>query len=308
MARFGAFGNVMPVLANEVELKTTAYADRAFDLASHAWANEMGTCLKHRVVFGQPVSVHNPSWHEFAVDPSYFSLLKDWPFAGWTDFMLKQVQVGSIGTARAIIDSVPQPKTPTYNARAYARRNQLLIDLRRFNQPVIDEEPGYDMGGTDSAWNSQTPETMRRTIWTAATAGAYTLWGSTATYETGDPLPRMKASATPSYLRVLHDVMSGLPYTAMEPHNEWVTPGNITLNGEPWRTTFALAKPGEVYLVYALNGGSGTVSLAPGRYSAVRVDPRDGTRIDLGTASGGRVEFSFTEGDWAVLYRRIGNP
>ncbi len=39
----------------------------------------------------------NPSWHEFAVHPSYFTLLRDWPFAGWTDFILKQVQMGSIG-------------------------------------------------------------------------------------------------------------------------------------------------------------------------------------------------------------------
>ncbi len=97
MARLGAFGNVMPVLANEVELKTTDYKDPAFDLKSHAWANEMGSFLRSRVVFGQPVSVHNPSWHEFAVHPSYFTLLRDWPFAGWTDFILKQVQMGSIG-------------------------------------------------------------------------------------------------------------------------------------------------------------------------------------------------------------------
>jgi len=79
MARLGAFGNVMPVLANEVELKTTNYQDPAFDLRSHAWTNEMGSFLKSRAVFGQPVSVHNPSWHEFAVNPSYFTLLRDWP-------------------------------------------------------------------------------------------------------------------------------------------------------------------------------------------------------------------------------------
>jgi hypothetical protein len=157
MSRIGAFGNVMPVLGNEIELKTTAYKDRAFDLKSHAWANEMGTLLKSLSVFDQPVSVHNPSWHEFAVNPSYFTLLKDWPFASWTDFVLKQVQVGSIGTASAMSDAAAQPKTPTYNERAYARRNQLLVDLRRFGQPLIDEEPGYDMGGTASAWIRRPP-------------------------------------------------------------------------------------------------------------------------------------------------------
>jgi CubicO group peptidase (beta-lactamase class C family) len=302
MARLGAFSNVMPVLANEVELKTTDYKDSAFDLQSHAWANEMGAFLKSRVVFGQPVAVHNPSWHEFAVDPSYFTLLRGWPFAGWTDFVLKQVQMGSIGTAKAMTDATAQPKTPTYNERTYARRNQLLIDLRRFGQPVIDEEPGYDMGGTASAWNSQTPERMRPTFWTATTAGAYTVWGGASVYETGDPLPKMKDSVTPRYLRVLHDVMADLPYARMEPHNEIVTPGEVILDGEAWRTNFALARSGAVYLIYSLHGGSGTATLVPGQYSAVRVDPRDGTRTELGTAAGGTVNFSLPPGDWVLIY------
>src|SRR5262249_47606744 len=139
------------------------------------------------------------------------------------------------------------------------------------------EEPGYDMGGTASAWNSQTPDTMRRTIWTAAVAGAYTMWGSTATYETGDPLPQMKASPTPPFLRVLHDVMAGLPYQEMEPQNSAVSASSVTLQGEPWRTAFALGKPGEAYLVYTLRGGVGAVGLPPGRYIASRIDPRNGT-------------------------------
>jgi len=160
------------------------------------------------------------------------------------------------------------------------------------------------MGGTASAWNSQNSDTMRRTIWTAAVAGAYTVWGSAATYETGDPLAEMKGSATPPYLRVLHKVMTSLPYVDMEPHNECVTPINVTLDGAEWRTSFALAKPGEACLVYTLSGGRGTVTLAPGRYSAVRLDPRDGTTTDLGSASGGTVGFSLPEGDWVLIYRR----
>jgi hypothetical protein len=304
MSRLGAYGNVMPVLGNEIELKTTNYKDPAFDLKSHAWANELGTFLKSRVVFGQPVSVHNPCWHNFAVNPSYFTLLKDWPFAAWTDFILKQAQVGCIGVASAMSDFVPQPQEVIYNERSYARHNQVLIDLRRFNRPVINEEPAYDMG-SKSAYASQTPETMRPTFWTAATAGAYTVWGSMSVYETGDPLPKMKGSVTPRYLRVLHDVMTDLPYGKMEPLNESVPPANVVLDGEAWRTNFALAKPGEVYLVYSLGGGTGTATLAPGQYSAVRVDPRDGTRMKLGDAAGGTVTFSLPQGnDGVLVYRR----
>ncbi|MBM3334000.1 DUF5060 domain-containing protein, partial [Candidatus Sumerlaeota bacterium] len=247
MARIGAFSNVMPILGNEIELKTTNYKDKAYDLKSHAWANEMGAFLKSKAVFGQPVSVHNPCWHEIAVNPSHFTLLKEWPFAGWTDFILKQAQVGCIGAASAMDDSVPQPQATAYNERSYARHNQALIALRKFGQPVINEEPAYDMG-SKSAYASQTPETIRRTFWTAATAGAYAVWGSKATYVTGDPLPQMRGSATPQYLRVHHDVMVTMPYAEMEPHNECVTPANVMLDGEAWRTNFALAKPCEAYL------------------------------------------------------------
>lgn len=221
-------------------------------------------------------------------------------------------------------DSVPQPQEVIYNERSHARHNQVLIDLRRFNQPVINEEPAYDMG-SKSAYASQTPETMRPTFWTAATAGAYTIWGNKSTYVTGDPLPPIKESLTPQYMRVLHDVMVSLPYAQMEPQNECVTPANVTLDGSPhemtaagselpsrsaisrseaWRTSFALVKPGEVYLIYSLNGGTGTVTLAPGRYSAVRVDPRDGTTLDLGEVAGGAVGFSLPQSDWVLIYRR----
>ncbi len=130
------------------------------------------------------------------------------------------------------------------------------------------------------------------------------MWGSKSTYVTDDPLPVMKGSLTPQYMRVCHDVMVTLPYARMEPHNECVTPANVALDGDPWRTNFALAKAGEVYLVYSLHGGSGTVDLAPGHYSAVRIDPRDGTRTELGTVAGGTVGFSLPPGDWVLVYRR----
>jgi len=144
----------------------------------------------------------------------------------------------------------------------------------------------------------------RPTFWTAATAGAYSMWGSLSVYETGDPLAKMKVSATPAYLRVLHDVMADLPYRKMEPQNEIVTPADVTLDGEARRTNFALAQPGEVYLIYSLHGGTGAVTLAPGQYSAVRIDPRDGTRTELGEVAGGAIGFSLPQGDWVLVYRR----
>jgi hypothetical protein len=108
-------------------------------------------------------------------------------------------------------------------------------------------------------------------------------------------------------MRVHHDVMISLPYAQMEPHNECVTPAEVRIDGKAWRTNFALAKPGEVYLVYSLAGGTGTATLAPGQYSVVRVDPRDGTRTELGMVTGGTVGFSLPQGkDWVLIYRRTG--
>ena len=131
------------------------------------------------------------------------------------------------------------------------------------------------------------------------------MWGSTATYETGDPLPKMRQSATPPYLRVLHDVLTGLPYQDMQPMNDAVAPADVVVDGQRWRTDFALGNPGETYLVYSLGGGVGKITLAAGRYTALRVDPRDGTKTDLGVVAGGVVDFSLPPGDWVLVCRRV---
>ncbi|MFQ5906501.1 MAG: DUF5060 domain-containing protein, partial [bacterium] len=220
MARFGAYANVMPVLSNEVEQKYTN-RDGQYDLTSHAWANEMGTYLAELAVFGLPVAVHNPMETQNAIRPGFYTLLKDWPFT-WANFMLRQAQVAALSTAPELSDDIPEQKTPVYNVRGYSSHNQLLIDLRRFGVPVINEEPGYEMAGRSAnpdskrvnlmPWNSQTSETLIPTFWTAITAGAYAMWGHAATYEMDDPFEGMQKSLTPGYLKILHDFVADLPY------------------------------------------------------------------------------------------------
>lgn len=265
MARFGAFANVMPVLANEVEQKSNDRNVARYDLASHEWANRMGGLLKSLAAFGVPVTVHNPMETRTARNPGFFTLLLDWPFR-WADYQLRQMQVGAVGGAVAIRDDVSEPNDPVYHARSFARHNQLLIDLRRFGVPVINEEPGYEMEGTHP-WNSQTANSVRQTFWTAAAAGAYAMWGNPATYETGDPLPEMKRSRAPGYLKVLAEIMEGIPYWEMEPMNEIVNPNAEVVEGEAYRTNFALGKAGAVYLIYSRLGGRLTVKLPPGQYA-----------------------------------------
>lgn len=269
MARFGAFANVMPVLSNEVEQKSSDRSSSRYDLTSHAWADRFGGLLKSLAVFGVPVAVHNPMETREARSPGFFSLLTQWPFK-WADFQLRQMQVGALGAADTLEDHVAEPADPSYNARAFARQNELLIRLRRFGVPVINEEPGYEMEGT-RPWNSQSSSTVRQTFWTAAVAGAYAMWGNPATYETNNPLPEMQRSRVPGYMETLARVMESLPYWEMEPMNDLVAPNPEMINGMPYRTNFALAKPGSCYLVYSRVGGAINVKLPPGDYTLVTI-------------------------------------
>jgi hypothetical protein len=297
MARFGAYANVLPVLSNEVEQKFTDRRGQ-YDLASHTWANEMGTYLKELAVYGQPVTVHDPMETQNAVQPGFYTLLQDWPFP-WTDYMLRQAQVAALSMAPELSDDIPEQRIASYNLRGYARHNQLLIDLRRFGIPVINEEPGYEMEGRtafpDSTevnllpWNSQTPDTLIPTFWGAALAGGYVMWGNYATYWMRDPLPGIQRSPTPAHLKILHDTMASLPYGEMEPANDLVSPAEEIVEGQGYRTNFCLAKEGEAYLVFSLNGGPVTVTLSGGAtYQVTQLDPRTGDKTDRGQMEGGR--------------------
>ncbi len=310
MARFGAYANVMPVLSNEVDQKFTERKGQ-YDLASHDWGNEMGTYMSELAVFGVPVAVHNPMETDNAINPGFYTLLQDWPFP-WTDFMLRQAQVAALSTAPALRDDIPEQKAPIYNVRGYSRHNQLFIDLRRFGIPMINEEPGYEMYGRSATpkngkinlrpWNSQTPDTLVPTFWTAVAAGGYVMWGHYDTYEMDDPLPGMKRSPTPEYLKILHDFVTELPYWEMEPMNDLVSPNDEIVEGKPYRMNFCLAKPGKIYLIFSLNGGTLKVNLASGNtYKVTQMDPRTGERSDLGEVAGGEQSISVSGKEQVLL-------
>jgi len=309
MARFGAYANVMPVLANEVELKYSERRKPHYDLRSHEWANRLGILLKELAVFGVPVSVHNPMETYEASSPGFFALLKDWPFA-WTDFMLRQVQVGALGAVDAVADDVPEPEYGEWNARGYARHNQLLIDLRRYAIPVINEEPGYELGGKKS-WDGLASEAFLATAWTATVAGAYVMWGSPATYELENPFPELEQTVTPSNLRILSLVMSGLPFWEMEPRNDVVNGNPVVIDDQEYRSNFALAQPGRYYLIYSLDGGRVEVEVEPGVYQAKVVDLMssedyvDDPGVEQMTEDG-MLTYSLARGrQWVVVIRRV---
>jgi hypothetical protein len=248
-----------------------------------------------------------------AINPGFYTLLKDWPFP-WTDFMLRQAQVAALSTAPELSDDIPEQKAPIYNVRGYSRHNQLFIDLRRFGIPMINEEPGYEMYGHSATpqrdkinlrpWNSQTPDTLVPTFWTAVAAGGYVMWGHYSTYDMDDPLPGMKRSPTPGYLKILHDFVAALPYWEMEPANELVSPNKVEVEGKPYRMNFCLAKPGEIYLIFSLNGGNLTVDLASGSsYKAIQMDPRTGEKTDLGVIDSGKQAISLSGKEQVLLLK-----
>ncbi len=325
MARFGAYCNVFPVLSNEVDQKFSHRGGPAYDPRSYEWAAEMGRLMREKAVFGIPVTVHNPMENWNATNPGFYTLLLDWPFP-WADCMLRQMQVGALGLTERIADDVPEQTIPRgvpygdgerafpgfYNPRSFARHSAMLQSLRRFNVPVINEEPGYEMQGLHSegtthavgSWNSQTSESMLSTLWTATLAGAYTVWGNPETYQVDDPLPGMQNSVVPQYIRVLHDFVSRLPYWEMEPADDLVSPVEVIVEGEPYRTNFCLTKKGEVYLIYATYGRAGRISLAKGNtYRITRLNPRTGDTADLGETEGGDQYYTVPVGEWVLLYQ-----
>ncbi len=299
MARFGAYANVMPVLSNEVEHKWTVDDGKSaaqYDLRSQDWASETGPYLKQLAAFRVPVTVHNPMESFAASRPGFYTLLYDWPFP-WADYMLRQAQIGSLGAVPELRDDLPEATQAAFSERAYARHNELMIRMRKHGVPVINEEPGYEMGGSSHddcrvdhrSWNTQTAWRMLATLWTAVTAGAYAMWGNPATYELGDPMWGLLDSIVPERLKVMHDVMAGLPYWEMVPANDLVSPGEVDIEGVGYRTNYCLAKAGECYVIFSLHGGPLTLDLLPGAsYGVTQVDPRTGERQHCGLLKGGR--------------------
>lgn len=313
MARFSAYCNVLPVLANEVDQKFTDRRGQ-YEPASYTWANEMGEYLKGLSPYGAAVTVHNPMETEYATNPGFYTMLRDWPFP-WTDYMLRQAQVAALSAAEEISDDVPEAKQAIYNERGYARHNQLLIDLRRYSIPVINEEPGYEMEGygpfpdagktKERPWNSQTADSLVPTFWSSTCASGYVMWGNFATYWMSDPLPGLKRSKTPQHLKILHDFVTALPYFEMEPANETVSQAEIEMHGQYFRTNFCLAKKGQLYMVFSMGCGVIQIDMPPGgAYTATQLDPRTGTQLDLGTVDGGKQSIAISGHEQVLLLKR----
>ncbi len=191
-------------------------------------------------------------------------------------------------------------------------RNQhaLMLESRKLQEktgriiPQTNEEYGYEdhyphwaAPGSDSA------DVLRRTAWDIVMAGAYQTAGESARRGTniwpdmGGGWVNGRGDDTQTmFLGYEHmvDFFTSFEWWKTLPHDELVNAGN-----------YCLADPGKTYAVYLPHGGSVTIRLEPGRYSAAWFSAMTGQTIALPPVSG--PEWKSPEApdhnDWALLLR-----
>jgi hypothetical protein len=172
--------------------------------------------------------------------------------------------------------------------------------------PQANEEYGYE--DHYPLWAPAPPgdssETLRRTAWDIAMAGAYGTAGETARRgvgiwpDTGGGWINGRSDDTTSMLAGyahMVDFFTSFEWWKTEPHDELVNAGN-----------WCLAELGRTYAVYLPNAGKATVRLEPGQYKAEWFDPMTGEVIPIGAAEGPVWTSPAAPGrnDWALLLRK----
>ena len=94
---------------------------------------------------------------------------------------------------------------------------------------------------------------------------------------------------------------------------ESVNSAKKEMGKEQFCTNYCLAKAGEVYVVFSLNCGAITVTLADGTYQVTQVDPRSGEETGRGQVAGGAQTISVdADGEQVLLFKSVvlerGNP
>ncbi|HUX02227.1 MAG: DUF4038 domain-containing protein [Phycisphaerae bacterium] len=171
----------------------------------------------------------------------------------------------------------------------------ILAERTRGRRPVVNIEYGYEQGSTTTYGVVQDADEVLRRTWLIVVAGGYPVYYFNPTawdVIRWDEIP-------PGYARmhVVREVMESLPFADMEPHDELAEGAGC------------LAKPGEVYLLYAEKRGPVTLALeGGGRFAVEWVDPRDGAWHAAGTVAGGHATLAPPTGlasaDAVLIVRR----
>lgn len=320
VARYGAFRALMICLCNQTDWHVAGYRSTIAQCEqSERWGNRMGQLLSQIDPFPTPLTTHDPGEDgQRGVRTWYLGALSRWPYAAWTGHIEKQIQTTALSAAETMTGL--EPRSDVLNERGLARLNQIVLSLRsQYQQPVEVDEPSFEYGdGIEKklSWRALTKTGVRKVHWVIAASGSFgtTCLVGCGEFMSGWDVDKLQRRGTLAQLGILARTMRGLPFGEMAPANDLVSPLDKDIEGGPWRSTFALAKPGEAYLVYSLNGGDGTIQLAPGTYAVTQLNPRDGSARTLGPVTGGTAAFTLPasapkdhnlqdQTDWVLIYR-----
>ena len=225
---------------------------------------------------------------------------------------------GHLATSHPI-DNVHQDRTSDwfdFTSFQEWSREQHAFMLRQRNEqqrlgriiPQTNEEYGYEDHyplwakgpGSDSA------DTLRRMAWEIAMAGGYQTTGETARRgtnvwpDTGGGWMNGRGDDTMTMLKGyghMVDFFTSFNWWDAEPHDELVNAGN-----------YCLAKPGEVYAAYLPHGGTLSLRMEPGPYSAMWWEAATGKQIVLPSIKANSNSWVSPpapgNGDWALLLRK----
>ena len=275
LARFAAFPNVQWCLVNEWNYSV---------LPIEYW-KKMGALARAEDPWGaegkflRALSIHQQT-------------RPDWNFAEetWTTHRILQLGVRNRGTSEKVGNEwAAAPDGVKRFTFGDDWGNHSIVRNWTGAQPVVNDEYGYIGEPQDDSAGAKrggkevrfTREKHRRTMWGICVGGGYAATGDKNDTDRGRPYVSAAWQDVPEYgdIRQLIEFFTarGVEYWKMSPHNELAKGTRV----------YALAELGRQYVVYAAAGGEFTVSLAAGRYTAQRFDPRTGDLADLPEVTGG---------------------
>jgi hypothetical protein len=165
------------------------------------------------------------------------------------------------------------------------------LSLReKYKKPVVYDECKYE-GNIEAGWGQLTPQTMTQRFWIGAMNGCYVghgecikapediLWWGKGGVLRGE---------SPKRIAFFRKVMEALPFNEMIPTHQDTS-------------TYILAKPGKVYMVYAVKPGKVMLNLeGKGQYSVEAIDTWNMTTKKLANVTAGANIFDMPEKDYLL--------
>jgi hypothetical protein len=326
IARYAAFDNLfLWTLANEYE--THPDGRYRLDLPGDVkWAKASARLVKQLNPFHHPVTVHpvissstrgtsprsefDPPWRigGFFGDGDEIDVLSQQTSAAYGAQWDRRTQKW-LGTRAA-------DPTETWHVSAWDEHldcwtgdvpgaNRSIAADRQYRKPVLNTEFGYEYAPGHPNENRQVHHTdkVRRTAWRIVCAGGYFAAGFHGTIGHSDAWNRIdpthhytfniRDEGAATQLGTLHDFFTALPFWRMQPFGE--------VSGS---AAVALAKPGDIYVVYLPQGGTAIVDLRAAKrpLTAQWFNPRDGrTGAPFGVEGGKSGTFQAPDAqDWVL--------